>query len=322
MTAILSLPYKLIHPLYQRTAFHRSVIDEVGDDALQRAYTVCREITRKYAKTFYMATRFLPNDKQRGIFAVYALCRYMDNLIDDTEDLIQQKKFSFSEAAEMAESCKHKLIDTYNGKQFDTPIMLALSDVLKSHNIRLDLPLELLEGVCMDLTKNRYANFDELYVYCYKVASVVGLMTSEIFGYKDQVALEYAVDLGIAMQLTNILRDIGEDLKMGRIYLPQDEMKDFGITEKQLEAGIVNDNFRAFMDFQIDRARSYYSRSDKGIPLLSRDSRLPVAMARYNYSKILERIVENDYQVFEKRAHLTSREKLAALPQLWWSVKD
>lgn len=322
MTAILSLPYKLIHPLYQRTAFHRSVIEEVNDDSLQRAYTVCREITRNYAKTFYMATRFLPNDKQRGIFAVYALCRYMDNLIDDTEDLVQQKKFSFSEAADMAENCKHKLIATYNGEQFDTPIMLALSDVLKNHNIRLDLPLELLEGVCMDLTKNRYANFDELYVYCYKVASVVGLMTSEIFGYKDPSALEYAVDLGIAMQLTNILRDIGEDLKMGRIYLPQDEMEDFGITEEQLKAGIINDNFRAFMDFQIDRARSYYQRSDKGIPLLSSDSRLPVAMARYNYSKILERIVENDYQVFEKRAHLTSREKLAALPQLWWSVKD
>lgn len=321
ISGILTFPYKLVHPIYQKTSFHRSVIEEVEDQDLRQAYVKCRQITRDYAKTFYLATRFLPNDKQRGIFAIYAICRYMDDLVDETEDLIRSHSFSKLELPARVEQWKSDLLATYEGYNTDNPILMALSDTLRKYHIPVDLPLELLEGVTMDLTKNRYQTFDELYVYCYKVASVVGLMTSEIFGYSDSEALEYAEALGIAMQLTNILRDIGEDLKMDRVYLPAEELSDFGLDEEQLKLGVIDDRFRAFMDFQIDRARYYYAKADKGIPMLHKDARLPVGMARWNYSRILDRIKENDYQVFTKRAHLSATEKLSYLPRVWWATK-
>lgn len=318
MNYILKLPYHIIRPVYERSSFHTSVIDEVQASELRDAYSHCRQITREYAKTFYMATRFLPNKKQRSIFAVYALCRYIDDLVDEAEDLVAQQKLNENQIVEMLDEWKDQLTRTYNGEKFDHPILLALSDVLKEYHIPIKLPFELMEGVCMDLTKSRYNNFEELYTYSYKVASVVGLMVSEIFGYSDKEALKHAESLGIAMQLTNILRDIGEDLNRGRIYLPQDELKQFGITERDLFEHKLEQKFKDFMEFQIQRAERYYEHADTGIPMLSRDSHYPVAMARLNYSKILTRIRDNDYQVFTQRAFLSTTEKLSILPRIWW----
>lgn len=322
MNYIFKLPYHLIRPVYERSSFHTSVIDEVETTGLRHAYSHCRQITREYAKTFYMATRFLPNKKQRSIFAVYALCRFIDDLVDEAEDLVAQKQLTNAQIVEMLDEWKIQLRKTYEGETFDHPILLALSDVLKEYHIPIDLPYELMEGVCMDLTKTRYNNFDELYTYSYKVASVVGLMVSEIFGYTDKEALKHAESLGIAMQLTNILRDVGEDLNRGRIYLPQDELEKFGITEQDLFDHKLNQNFADFMEFQIQRAEKYYEHADEGIPMLSRDSHYPVAMARLNYSKILQRIRDNNYQVFTQRAFLTTTEKLSILPRIWWKNRQ
>jgi len=308
-----------IRPLYERTSIHRGVIEEVRHPELREAYAHCRQITREFAKTFYLATRFLPYHKQRSIFAIYALCRFLDNIVDEAEDLVSDKRLKRAEVQSVLSDWKDQLQLTYEGKVTGHPILLALADVLRQHNIPISLPFQLIDGVEMDLTKSRYETFDELYDYSYKVASVVGLMVSEVFGYEDDSALTHAVDLGIAMQLTNIIRDVGEDLRRGRIYLPAEDLKRFGVSEQDLLNYRLSKEFKALMKFQVARARMYYQRADTGISLLSEDSRVPVRLARYNYARILDQIETNGYQVFEHRAHLTFTQKMAILPKLWWS---
>lgn len=321
MTDLFRIPYVLFKPIYRRTSFHRSVIEELDDERLREAYADCRAITRHHAKTFYMATRFLPNHKQRGIFAIYSLCRYIDDLVDEAEDLVQKQQLNEQDIRNRLESWKGKLRDTYEGRLHDDPILIAFSDVLKRHHIPIEMPFELMEGVCMDLFKNRYDTFEELYDYSFKVASVVGLMTSQVFGYESREALGYAVDLGIAMQLTNILRDVGEDLKRDRIYLPREDLRRFNVTEEDLFSHSLEEPVKRLLQFQIRRTRRYYQRSDKGISLLSKDSRLPVYLARENYSRILDKIEENGYNVFNHRAYLNTTEKLTILPQAYLQTR-
>lgn len=314
MTNLFKYPITFIRPFYEKTDFHRGVITELSDNRLKMAYSHCRYITRVHAKTFYMATRFLPYHKQRGIFAIYGLCRYLDDLVDEAEDLVHLQPVTQQEVLQKLDTFRTELIHTYRGKSQIDPILTAFSDALKRYDISLEYPLLLLDGIQTDLTKSRYKNFDELYSYSFKVASVVGLMTSEVFGYSNPEAVNHAVDLGIAMQLTNILRDVGEDLKKGRIYLPQDELESFGITEEDLKEHRQNDNFAEFMKFQIQRARHYYESAYTGIAMLEKDSRIPVAMARENYSRILDKIEQNQFNVFKQRAFLNSTEKLSSLP--------
>ncbi len=316
MSALLRIPYSMIRPIYERTSFHKSVIEEIRDTNLRPAYSHCRAITRFYAKTFYMATRFLPNEKQRSIFAIYGLCRYLDNLVDETIDLSSNEEINVSEVDFKLNIFKENLISIYEGHSSNDPILTAFADTLKKYHIPIDLPFLLIDGVRSDLDKNRYNNFQELYDYSYKVASVVGLMTSRVFGYEDEQALEYAIDLGIAMQLTNILRDIGEDLERNRIYLPADELKMFGVSEEELFNEIKSSNFIELMKFQVARARKYYAKADKGINMLNKDSRLPVYLARYNYSRILDKIEESGYNVFDERAYLNKFEKFTILPRI------
>ena len=311
----------MIRPIYEKTSFHKSVIEEINDAKLKTAYSHCRAIIRYYAKTFYMATRFLPNEKQRSIFAIYGLCRYLDNLVDETVDLMYGKDIDISEIDEKLDQFSANLQGVYNGRENKDPILTAFSDTLKKYHIPIELPFELMEGVRSDLVKNRYQSFKELYDYSYKVASVVGLMTSRVFGYSDETALEYAIDLGIAMQLTNILRDIGEDLDRNRIYIPQDELEMFNITETELFNGYKGENFIELMKFQIKRARNYYLSADIGIKMLDRDSRLPVYLARYNYSRILDKIEANEYNVFNERAYLNKIEKFSILPKIFIEMR-
>lgn len=322
MTNLLRYPYAVLRPLYERTNFHRSVITELENRELREAYAHCRMITRTHAKTFYMATRFLPNNKQRSIFAIYGLCRYLDDLVDEAEDLMVQRKVEPDEILYKLDIFTENLVEAYRGVKQNDPILSAFSDSLKRFNISIDLPLLLLDGVKSDLTKKRYNTFEELYDYSYKVASVVGLMTSEVFGYSDKSALDYAVDLGIAMQLTNILRDVGEDLKRGRIYLPAEELEKFNVSEEQLYKNELSSEFIELMQYQISRAREYYNRSDTGISLLSKDSRLPVALARQNYSRILDKIEENGYNVFNHRAYLNSAEKISIIPRVFYTLRS
>lgn len=315
--SILRLPYEMIRPVYEKTSFHRSVIDELSSEDLREAYAHCRAITRHHAKTFYLSTRFLPNEKQRSIFAIYALCRYIDDIVDETFDVNHKKDINPVEVRRVIDDLCDRLDRAYDSGHAESPILIAFADTLRSYHIPRNLPMELIEGVCMDLNQNRFKTFDEIYSYSYKVASVVGLMTSEVFGYSSNLALDHAIDLGIAMQLTNILRDISEDLDRNRIYIPLEDLERFGISEDDMFNRVKDQRFYDMMHFQIQRARSYYQSADKGIPMLNADSRLPVYLARMNYSRILDRIEEDVFKVFDERAYLSTSEKLAILPKAW-----
>lgn len=316
MTDLIKIPYLFLRPLYEKTNFHKAVISEIEDTKLRFAYSHCRSITRKHAKTFYMATRFLPYHKQRGIFAIYGLCRTLDDIVDESQNLYPEIEKNHAVILKKLDLFCDQLISTYQGEEQQNSVLIAFSDVLNRYQISLDHPLTLVDGVKMDLIKNRYDTFDELYDYSYKVASVVGLMTSEIFGYKNPKAIDHAVDLGIAMQLTNILRDVGEDLARNRIYLPKEDLERFNVSEQAMFGHEITPNFIDLMKFQIQRARKYYRSADRGIAMLNRDSRLPVLLARENYSRILDKIEENRYQVFTRRAYLNATEKFSILPRV------
>ena len=199
---------------------------------LDNAYSYCRNISRHHAKTFYLATMFLPTKQQKPIFAIYALLRTVDDVVDMAEDKLNAGLITSDEISRMLESWKTRLKACYADKVDDDPIMMAWQDTLKSYSIPIELPLDLMDGVAMDIEFKPFETFDELYVYCYKVAAVVGLMTSEIFGYSDKQALQHAIELGIAMQLTNILRDIGEDVDRGRIYIPLEDLRRFNYSSE------------------------------------------------------------------------------------------
>ncbi|MDB5033563.1 MAG: Phytoene synthase [Chlorobi bacterium] len=288
---------------------------------VREAYEYCRNVTLKYAKTFYFASIFLPKPKRNACYAVYAFCRYIDDLID--ENVTAGGGRADREAIDMTIArWRNDLDAVYAGRKIATPVMLAWGDTLRRFNIRRSLPDELIEGVMTDLRQSvRFDTFGQLHDYCYKVASVVGLMTSEIFGYSDPVALRHAVDLGIAMQLTNILRDVSEDFGNDRIYIPNEEMARFGLDDGAIGARRVCENFRRMMAFQIERAHAYYDSADIGIAMLEGDSRLTVTLMSHNYRRILGVIERNGYDVFSSRASVPLHRKLMTIPVLWYVTR-
>ncbi len=275
---------------------------------LESAYEACRTITRREAKNFYYAFLTLPAAKRRAIYAAYAFCRHCDDSVDEET----------SAAAKLTAlaDLKTNLDDTYSGGS-PSPVFLALADVAKRYDIPQDYFREVILGVESDLVKDRFQNFDELREYCYRVASVVGLICLQIFGYEDEAAKEYAVDLGLAMQLTNIIRDVREDLDMGRVYLPQDEMARFGYSEEDLRNGVRNQAFMDLMKFQSQRARGYFERGFKLLPYLSRRSRACPAVLGALYSRVLDRIEASDYDVLESRVSLSKAEKIRITAKTW-----
>lgn len=284
----------------------------------KEAYRQCRKVTARHARTFYLASLFLHREKQDACYAVYAFCRYIDDLIDNQVSG-GEHPVTANAIERIILRWQQDLDNVYTGTEASSPVMVAWADVLKRYSIPRELPDLLIEGCMSDLRPTvRYETFDELYEYCYRVASVVGLMTSNIFGYSDPQAEKHAVDLGIAMQLTNILRDIGEDLKNDRIYLPREEMRRFGLNEWDLRDGGITPEFREFMKFQIKRARSYYDSANAGIAMLEHDSRLTVWLMSHNYARILDMIERNNYDVFSRRAFVPLSRKLLSLPWLWY----
>jgi len=293
-------------------------------DQVMEAYDYCRRVTQRASKTFYWGSVFLPQPKRRAVWAVYALCRIVDDIVDEEmhPDTPQAGHLhGSSNPKRELDYWRFSLERVYErGSAIDekNPVQVAWSDLLEHYPVPLAPVLDLLDGVEMDLNINRYQSFDELYPYCYRVAGTIGLLTSPIFGYQDVSALQHAVDLGVALQLTNILRDIGEDARRNRIYLPQDEMQHFGYTEQDLMAGVINDAFCELVRFQMVRANDYYQRSQPGISLLSSDCRLAIRLSGTLYRGILDRIHINNYNVFTKRASVPLKTKLAAASQYWF----
>lgn len=275
------------------------------------ALAYCAQIVRQHAKSFYFCSHFLPLKKRLAMFAIYALCRTLDDIVDEApsgqETKVQQELNTWRKRLDLL----------YSDEPVEEPILVAMRSVLAEYPVKKVLFEELIAGLEMDLYKQTYQTFEQLRLYCYRVASTVGLMGSEVFGYADASALPKAEALGIAMQLTNILRDVGEDLAMGRIYLPSDELAQFDYQVSDLKAGRLDPRFIRLMQFQVKRARQFYQEADAGIPLLQPDSRLTVLAASRLYGGILQAIEYNNYDVFTRRASLSLAAKLMRLPQIW-----
>ncbi|MCX5701434.1 MAG: phytoene/squalene synthase family protein [Candidatus Omnitrophica bacterium] len=267
----------------------------------ENGFKIAAIITRTFAKTFYFASRFLPKEKKSAAFSLYAVCRMSDESVDNNNSL---------DTVQRLKKIKENIYSIYNGAKPQNSIWMAFKDTVDKYKIPAQYFYELIEGMHMDLNKNRYENMEELYNYCYKVASVVGLIMLKVLGYKDSRAEQYAVNLGVAMQLTNILRDIKEDFLRDRIYLPQDELKMYGISEDNISNEKIDENFRSFLKFKIDQARQYYIRSEAGIKIISDvRSRLVILVMKELYSGILNSIEKNNYDVFSRRAHLNNVQK-------------
>ena len=275
---------------------------------LELAYEQCRLITRREAKNFYYAFITLPPTKRKAIYAAYAFCRLCDDAAD--EDVPTDRKLA------RLQGLRRDLATAYSGRG-DGPVFAALSHAGSVFHIPEEYFQEVVSGVETDLTKSRYQNFEEVRSYCYRVASVVGLICLQIFGYSDARAKEYAVDLGLAMQLTNILRDVKEDLERDRVYLPLDEISEFGYSLDELKARVVNEPFGQLMRFQAQRAREYFNSGFKLLPFLSPRSRgCPAVLGRL-YSHILDRIEARDFDVFNGKVSLSKREKYLVTAQTW-----
>lgn len=306
-----SAPVRVRHEDHA-VACTRAVDAGSGATDLADAYAYCQRIARAIARTFYYGSLFLPVEKRRATWALYAFCRTADDIADEPA--------LYPEPEVELARWRAALTDVYAGRPCG-PVMTAWADMLKRFTVPIEPALELLAGVEMDVRGERYETFDELRLYCYRVAGTVGLLMSPILGYDDPAALGAAADLGIAMQLTNILRDVGEDLTNGRVYLPSEDMARFGYSEAELRAGVVNSAFVKLIEHQIARAEEYYARGMRGVSLLKPESRVAIALSGRLYHDILGRIRRNNYDVFSRRAHISLAGKLATLPGVWLDLR-
>jgi phytoene synthase len=277
---------------------------------LNRAYQHCARLTAQHSKSFYLSSALLPADKRQATRALYAFCRVGDDLIDRAEGDPAAAIKRWSDIALAADP------------QTDDLVVLAWSHTQSIYRIPQRYAEQLIHGVSRDLRQTRYQTFEELAEYSYGVASTVGLMSMHIIGFSGPEAIPYAVKLGVALQITNILRDVGEDYRSGRVYLPQEELAAFGITEDQIAAGRVDDRWREFMRFQIARNRLLYKEAWPGIALLNRDGRFAIAAAATLYRGILDDLEAHDYNNFTRRAHVNGRGKIARLARAWWNIRQ
>jgi 15-cis-phytoene synthase len=278
------------------------------DQEVLQAYDYCRDLTKREAKNWYYGFISLPPEKRRAIYAAYAFSRECDD-DSDTDGSIESKRAAIART-------RVRLEQAYSGDT-DDPILLALGDAARRYDIPRAYFDDLIAGVEMDLDVNRYATFEDLRLYCYRVASVVGLICLQIFGYRDSRAPRFGADLGLALQLTNILRDVKEDAERGRIYIPQDELRRFSYSEEELLASVYNDAFRRLMAFQAERAWSYHGSGRQLLPLLDVRARACTATMQGIYREVLQRIEATDYAVFDGRVSLSGRDKLGLTAGVW-----
>ena len=273
------------------------------------AFEHARQITAYFAKSFYFSAALLPREKRWATYAVYGFCRYADNLIDN------RRQRAAAEILREVEFLEAELRTAYRTGESEHPILRPFIVVAQRYHIPLEYPLDLLRGVQMDLQNARYENFEALYVFCYRVAAVVGLMMTHILGYENNAAFGYAEKLGVAMQLTNILRDVKEDKAMGRIYLPLDELRAFGCSEENIFEERLTPGFRALIKFQVERAHAYYQAANAGIAILHAEARFAIHSASRIYRGILKRLEARDYNPFLGRVYVPKHRKLGIILQ-------
>jgi len=283
---------------------------------LRAAYSVCRHIARSAAKNFYYGFLVLPSPKRNALCAVYAFMRQADDISDDPSIPVGQRR---EKLAAWIEGLR-RVID---GERTDDPVFMALADTQKTFNIPLDWLEKLVQGTAMDLPEApndcgsggrlHYETFGELYDYCYHVASVVGLVCIRIFGYRDSKAEKLAEQTGVAFQLTNIIRDVKEDSQLGRVYLPNEDLRRFNIEAKALANGDAANVFRPVLEFEAQRARELYLAADELLPLIDDDSQPALWTLVQIYHRLLDRIAERNYDVFTEKVRLSTAEKVGIL---------
>ena len=282
-----------------------------GDASLRKAYKEAEKITAQHSKSFYFASGLLPEEKRSAVRALYAFCRTVDDIVDESPDDEQATQLAYWRA--MVESATFAENDL---------VAAAWADTLTRYHIPRHYALQLIDGVARDLFQSRYQTFEELATYCYGVASTVGLMSMYIVGFNGNEAVPYAIKLGVALQMTNILRDIAEDYRHGRLYLPREELAFYGIPETDIAQGRITDNWRQFMKFQIDRTRQVYEESWPGVKMLEREGQLAIGAASAFYQGILDEIEKSDYDVFTRRAALNTFGKAGRIPALWLKIRS
>ena len=284
----------------------------VSDSPLQlrAAYSVCRHIARSAAKNFYYGFLVLPSHKRDAICAVYAFMRRADDISDDPSLPLEQRR-------EKLDALLCSLRRVAEGEKTDDPVLMALADTENRFNVPVQLLEKLVHGTLMDVPPGeaalQYETFDQLYDYCYHVASVVGLICIRIFGYRDPAAEKLAEQTGVAFQLTNIIRDVKEDSQMGRVYIPREDLDRFGIDAQVLVNGSAAVLTRPVLAFEADRAREYYRSAKQLLPLIDDDSQPALWTLVEIYRRLLERITQRDYDVFSQRVSLSTGEKLSVL---------
>jgi len=290
--------------------------------SVSEAYEYCRQITAQYSKTFYLGTLLMPKHKREAIWAIYVWCRRTDELVDGPE--------ASQTTPETLAIWEQNLESIFSGYPLADPDVALVDSIQRFPEIDIAPFRDMVAGQRMDLYRSRYETFEELYLYCYRVAGTVGLMSSSVLGVEvidantpwsspqvDYLPKDEALALGIANQLTNILRDVGEDAARGRIYLPLSDLALFNYSEEDLFNHVIDERWLALMSFEINRARKYYQEAEKGIRSLSRDSRWPVWSALMLYQGILGVIETNGYDVFKKRAFVPTPQKMLYLPISW-----
>ncbi|MCK2125920.1 presqualene diphosphate synthase HpnD [Thauera aromatica] len=269
----------------------------------------CQDKAAQSGSSFYYSFMFLPAERRRAITALYAFCREVDDVVDECHDPAL--------AQSTLEWWRQEVDRIYAGTPTH-PVGQALQDVLGRFRLPREQLLEIIDGMAMDLAQTRYADFKALQLYCYRVASVVGLLAAEIFGYQDRRTLKYAHDLGIAFQLTNIIRDVGEDARRGRIYLPVEDLQRFGVPAKDLLEARHSDAFRELMAFQAARAEHFYDQAFAQLPKIDRKAQRPGLVMAAIYRTLLREIAADGFQVLDRRTSLTPLRKVWLAGTTWF----
>ena len=270
---------------------------------INNSYNFVAKLTKSASSNFYYAFKILPREKRNSIYAGYAFCRIVDDIVDTNENV--PKKNIESQLFEL----ENKLDDCLGNKKHNG-LWIALAETLRKYPKNLTHLKNVIDGCRMDLRKKKYKDFSQLTEYCKKVASSTGLAMIEVFGVNDSKAHKYATDLGIALQLTNILRDIKEDHKMGRFYLPEDELRNFEVSKDEILSGEKKENVIKFMEFQTRRARDFFTSGEKLFPLINKKYRFCPEIMKSIYFEILIEIEKNNFDVINKKIKLSKTQKI------------